>query len=109
MDLGGGGQIPSSIGGYDCSTHSLVNPCENVNEYDILPILPTCKQYVICQDRKLEHILSCANGRLFDHRVKKCLIEGMVDCPCQEKFSSSDATDNGAKDQWYDISSSGTK
>lgn len=110
LGVGGVEQMPTSIGGYDCATHSLVNPCEKVNEYDILPLLPTCKQYVICQDRKLEHILRCADGRLFDHRVKKCLIEGMVDCPCQEKFSPSEAIDDGAKDQWNDIiSSSGTK
>ena len=38
LGIGGGEQIPTSIGGYDCTTHSLVNPCEKVNEYDILPI-----------------------------------------------------------------------
>lgn len=104
----GAEQRPTENGEYDCATHSLVNPCENADGYELRPLLPTCKEYAICHDRRLKLMLKCADGKLFDHRLKLCMSEEMAECPCREKFSSSEATDGPDQISWYDTSS-GTK
>ncbi|KAL3774274.1 hypothetical protein ACHAW5_005945 [Stephanodiscus triporus] len=97
-------------GGYDCTSHSLENSCENVDGYDLLPLLPTaCRQYAICRDQRIAFTFDCPEGRVFDHRVKKCLSEEMAYCPCQ-KFSASNSIDEpNQSSSWYTIHSDKTK
>ena len=68
-------------GGYDCTTHPT---CENVDGNHILPLPPNCNEYMLCQDHKITSVFSCAEGKVFDHRIKTCIIEAMADCPCRE-------------------------
>ena len=102
--LGGGAdQRLTEDGGYGCSSRSLENPCMNVDGYDLLPLLPTCQQYILCQDQRLAFTFSCAEGKAFDQRLKTCLSEELSDCPCR-KISASESIDGpNPLQSWYEI------
>jgi len=87
-------------------SRSLENPCMNVDGYDLLPLLPTCRHYILCQDQRLAFTYSCAEGKVFDQRLKTCLIEELADCPCR-KISASESIDR-PNPSWYDIIHSDT-
>ena len=105
---GGADQRLTEDGGYGCSSRSLENPCMNVDGYDLLPLLPTCQHYILCQDQRLAFTYSCAEGKVFDQRLKTCLIEELADCPCR-KISASESIDGpNPLHAWYDIIHSDT-
>ena len=79
--LGTNSWLSDGDGGYDCTTHPT---CENVDGNHILPLPPNCNEYMLCQDHKITSVFSCAEGKVFDHRIKTCIIEAMADCPCRE-------------------------
>ncbi|KAL7542552.1 hypothetical protein ACHAXR_012900 [Thalassiosira sp. AJA248-18] len=79
--------IQAGDGAYDCTVTPTIDPCENVIGYNLLPLPPNCRQYMFCDNHKLSSMFSCAEGKLFDHLVKRCVSEDLADCPCRVSAS----------------------